>query len=165
MCPSCFIDHFKIQASQSHPRFPYHGGWTTALARSRMSPMLITMGFGAMVLLCFRSSSSRSVSSVSSPSFVRLTLAQQFLPSWSSFLGCVEPDAVLIELVLQTATTVSTASSSAEERSLYLLKRRTPERFSSSDGKETSSTAPLRFRSHETLLPLVSPGSASVGCS
>ena len=122
-------------------------------------------GLRSMVLLCFRSSSSRSVSSVSSPSFVRLTLAQQFLPSWSSFLGCVEPDAVLIELVLQTATTVSTASSSAEERSLFLLKGRTLERFSSSDGKETSSTAPLRFRSHETLLPLVSPGSASVGCS
>ena len=60
---------------------------------------------------------------------------------------------MLIELSLQRLTTVLTASSSAEMRSLYLLKRRDSKRFilPMAMGDISSSTAPFRFLSHETL--------------
>ncbi len=53
-----------------------------------VTPTRIKMGFGCNGLGLFRSGSSRSVSSVLSPSFVRLTLVSTASPSWPSSSGC-----------------------------------------------------------------------------
>ena len=107
-----------------------------------------------MVLGCFRFGSSRSTNSVSSPSFVRLTLVPAVYPflvfvfrMFSNLMQC------LLSCRFKRLTTVSLASSSAEKRSLYLLKRGDSKRFSSSDGRGTSSSSTVlfRFRSPETL--------------
>ena len=91
-----------------------------------------------MVLGCFRSGSSRSISLVLLPRFVRLTLFQQLsLPGHHQ--DVLAPDAVLVELALKRLTTVLPASSSAEKRSLCL-----------------SASAPLMVGEH-LRLPLFPP--------
>ena len=58
----------------------------------------------------------------------------------------------LLSWRFERLTTVSPASAFAEERGLYLLNKRDPKRFDSDGrGASSSSTVPLRFRSHETL--------------
>ena len=58
----------------------------------------------------------------------------------------------LLSWRFERLTTVSPASAFAEERGLCLLNKRDPKRFDSDGrGASSSSTVPLRFRSHETL--------------
>ena len=88
---------------------------------------------------------------------------KQRLPPGLRLQDVVEPDAVLIEMALQTASHCFSCVFICGEAQSVPAEKRAPERFSASDGKGTSSypTAPFRSGSHETLLPFVLASSAA----